>query len=501
MSETKTKTQTVTNTQLAVAVVAAFLAGGLAFAAAPAANQGAGAVAGACVLSEATMVYTHAINKTRQLCPNNGYWGARFTCTDRKADTVDVGVGNPCVTQDAILAMARAKCAGLTHSCVPRNVNPPAAVVPRLNFSLQTNEPGIRYEKFILGGQGAVLGKIVMTNTSTNAMQVNTLTLTALPDFNRASWTSWPTSVSDLMERIDSVALYAGPQAMEIIAQGRVAQDGTITFQNINRQVPANSTASMYVGVSRATAYQGIRYTAVPSFSIGFSQDQNLYQIRDLVTAQNVSPYLPPYTNTSTLETEIVPFKIVSIRSNPLPGPLVGGQQNILSFSITGEAGQNVNEFGDSVQARIVHLPITLTTDLVGLVRAGSSTPFELCRMDTASCIPVRATGQRPLDQGTNFELYLGTTGSPYIEFSAFADSDDAMIRSGQTVQFVLKGTFPIEPDKFLQAKLDRIWTQGLRYQFDIKGDEAPEGIIYNLRQDEPREQNWPDVLGTALNS
>lgn len=129
MTQTQTKTQTVTNTQLATAVIAAFLAGGLAFAAAPAANKPvAASVAGACVLSESTMIYTHAINGTRQLCPNNGYWGARFSCTDRKADTVNVGVGNPCVTQDVILAMARAKCTGLTHSCVPKIALPP--IVP-----------------------------------------------------------------------------------------------------------------------------------------------------------------------------------------------------------------------------------------------------------------------------------------------------------------------------------------------------------------------------------
>lgn len=503
MTETKTKTQTVTNTQLATAVVAAFLAGGLAFAAAPAANQGAGAVAGACVLSEASMVYTHAINKTRQLCPNNGYWGARFTCTDRRNDTVDVGVGNPCVTQDQILAMARAKCAGLTHSCVPRVGVVPIA--PQISLSIETREPKIRYDKFIVGGNGGMLGKLVMVNTSTNPMQINSLSLIILPQWGDGVWSGFVTNVSDVIERLEQVPLYSvsgeNIDVNQLVSLGQIAQNGTINFQNLNLQVPANSSTTLYVGAG-ARPYVGNVHNAIPSFKLAFNPDKTQYQIRDTVSGQSISPYLNPYTNTSTVEAAIVPMKMgITLDTREVRGgQLLGGEQSILAFNIGPELNQNVDENGEAVEGRLNRLSIALTTDILNLTRTPSTTPLQLCNLESARCIPVFVTGRGGANNQGVMELYLGSAGQASIEMSDFQDPDDITVRSGETLKFVLKGIFLPEPNKFIQAQVRRAWAGGLEYQFNLQGDARPEGIIHDLREDEPRTQNWPHIIGPVFN-
>ncbi|OGH67043.1 MAG: hypothetical protein A3B90_03255 [Candidatus Magasanikbacteria bacterium RIFCSPHIGHO2_02_FULL_41_13] len=506
MTDTKTKTQTVTNTQLAVAVVAAFLAGGLAFAAAPAGNNKAALVPGACVLSEASMVYTHAINKTRQLCPNNGYWGARFTCTDRKNDSVNVGVGNPCVSQEAILAMARAKCTTLTHSCMPRVVAPivlPAA--PQISLSIETRDPGIRYNKFIVGGDGGMLGKLVMTNTSTNPMQIDSLSLVILPQWGDGIWSGFVTNIADVVERLENIPLYSSSgddiNVNQLVSLGQIAQNGTVNFQNLNLQIPANSNTTLYVGAG-ARPYQGNVRNAIPSFRLAFNQDKTQYQIRDTVSGQSVSPYLNPYTNTSTVEADIVPLKM-DIRIDPRDvrgGQLVGGEQNILAFNIGPNLNQNVDENGDAVQGRINRVSIALTTDMINLIRTPTTTPLQLCNVDSAHCIPVAVTGRGGVNNQGVIELQIGTAGQADIDMTAFPDPRDITVGNEGVLRFVFKGIFQPEVNKFIQAKVRRAWAGGVEYQFNLQGDARPEGIIYDLKEDEPRGQNWPHILGPVFN-
>ena len=96
MRHTKTRTHSVTNTQLATAVLAAFLAGGLAFAAAPA-SQLAPVESPKCSVSEI---------RFSTVCAKNAYSKIIIKCSDE----FTVNPMNQCLTSDQIQALATKIC-------------------------------------------------------------------------------------------------------------------------------------------------------------------------------------------------------------------------------------------------------------------------------------------------------------------------------------------------------------------------------------------------------
>lgn len=498
MIDTKVKTQTVTNTQLAVAVAAAFLAGGLAFAAAPAAPK-APLQAGACVLSEASMVYTHAINGTRTLCPKNGYWGARFTCTDRVNDSVSVGNG-PCVTQDAILAMARAKCADQTHLCSPRN---PVAAATQLSINVDTNYVGLQNDRYALSGTDRFLaGRIKLDALGEN---INLRDLAILFTPSDAS-----TRLEDIVSSINQINLYSNPNLAEaslISSTNFPVTTSTVVFQNTNYTVTNGVSSYLYIGLRLNSFGTDVDGTSRPktSFRIGAANfGTNAF-------GTNSANYISPTIGRSQSSIiTITPGKITDVRSNFVGGPFVGGNQNIGSFSITADTGRNTNEFGEPLEINLSEMKLQLSTD-VGTEVTTNVSDLQLCRVDSGNCINLEmgSTGLNKVGQGlatlsdTNTTVALvtpqaGTTTT--LNLQAFADSNDRKIRSGETVEFVVKGTFMNTVDHFAQVRIVSLDNKGLVYGIDGNDDSRNDYYFYDIRKDAPRDINYPNVVAAPLN-
>ncbi len=500
MMQTKVKTQTVTNTQLATAVVAAFLAGGLAFAAAPAANQAA-PVPGACVLSVATMVYTHAINRTRNLCPNNGYWGARFTCTDRRNDTVNVGVGNPCVTQEQIFAMAQAKCADQTHACVPRNAiaAPPAVIAGTLLMQIDNNYPALSNDRYALAGtQKFLAGRIKLEAANEN---INLRSLAVLFSPNSVN-----TNLDNLRNSIDSIMLYSDPSMADAQLLSRADfVSPTTTFENVTYTVTKDTPSYLYIALklnSVGTAFDG---TAVPNSSFKIAVAGSGHNVTGVNSAAAISPAT---SDTKTNDITIVPIKIADVSSFFEGGTLVGGNQTIFSFRVTADAAfgvvadvdRNTDEFGNMLSVHLLQLGLQLSTD-VGTAIASNTSALQLCRVGSGQCIDLGTSGGSILSAtNTTVTLVNAGTGTSTINMSAFAQDHDEYVQSRETVEYIVKGTFSNTTDHFVQVRLINLNNKGLSYGVDTSGDGQDDYFFYDIRRNAPRGNDYPNITGRSLN-
>lgn len=485
MIDTKVKTQTVTNTQLAVAVVAAFFAGSLAFAAAPAQRPIAAPVAGACVLSEATMVYTHAINKTRQLCPNNGYWGARFTCTDRRNDTVNVGVGNPCVTQEQILAMARAKCADQTHSCVPRG----SVAQGTLSLDIDNQYGQLVNDRYALAGTEKFLAGRIKLLATNEDMRIRDLVI-------KFSTNSPATSLIDLTSSINRVSLYSDPSMADntLLTMADFAPETLV--QDVNYVVRNGVPAYIYIGIKLNSVGIDFDSTAIPSSSFKVGLARAGHDVRGLVSGNDI---VPSVGATRSNDITITPIKITNVSSDFAGGSLVGGNQNIASFNITADAGRNTDLSGDIMRARLLTLGLQLSTD-VGTGLASNTSALQLCRVDSANCINLGTPGTILSATNTTVTLVNEITGTSTINISAFPDESDEYIDSGETVEFVVKGTLANTLDHFVQVRIVNLNNKGLSYGVDTDDNGQDDYYFYDIRKDAPRGNDYPSVISQALN-
>jgi hypothetical protein len=487
MIDTKVKTQTVTNTQLAVAVVAAFLAGGLAFAAAPAQRPIAAPIAGACVLSEASMVYTHAINKTRQLCPNNGYWGARFTCTDRRNDTVNVGVGNPCVTQDQILAMARAKCADQTHSCMPQG----SVAQGTLSMTIDTQYGNLVNDRYALAGTEKFLAGRIKILASNEGMQIRNLVI-------QFSTNSPATSLIDLTNSINRVSLYSDPSMADntLLAMADFAPETLL--QGLDYAVQNGVPTYIYIGIKLNSVGIDFDSTAIPSTSFKVGLGRAGHDIRGLVSNNNIAPTIGAARSN---DITIAPIKITNVASNFAGGSIVGGNQILGSFSITADGGRNTDQFGDVAKAHLLQLGLKLATD-VGTALSSNTRDIQLCRVESGNCIALGTPMNSPAFSATTTELILVNewSGTSTINMSEFQDNSDEYIDSGETANFVIRGTLSNTVDHFAQIKVVNLNTNGLVYGFDTDANGIEEYTFYDIRKDIPRGNDYPSVISRPLN-
>ncbi len=485
MVHTTSKTQTVTNTQLAVAVVAAFLAGGLAFAAAPAQQPVAAPIAGACVLSEASMVYTHAINKTRQLCPNNGYWGARFTCTDRKADTVNVGVGNPCVTQEQILAMARAKCADQTHSCVPRGVA--VAATSTLSLNIDNNYLPLQNDRYALSGTSKFLAGRIRVQAQGEEITLRDLAIEFVTN----------TVNVDLPANIDQVMLYTDP-SMADNTQISITdfQSSFPRFQDVNYRVNPAAPTYLYVGLRLNSFGIESDSTSIPSTSFKIAVAQYMNSARGNNSGINANINVG---NTRSNDITIAPIKITNVSSNFAGGAIVGGNQTLGTFQITADGGRNTDQFGNITKAHLLQLSLQLITD-VGTGVASNTSALQLCRIESGNCITLGTPGGQIISATTTIvTLVNAQTGTSSINISAFADSSDEFVDSGETANFAVKGTLMNTNEHFAQVKIVNLNTNGLVYGFDQDDNEIDDYFFYDIRKDMPRGVDYPNVVVRAL--
>lgn len=487
MTHTKSKTQTVTNTQLAVAVVAAFLAGGLAFAAAPAQRPVAAPVAGACVLSEASMVYTHAINGTRQLCPNNGYWGARFSCTDRRADTINVGVGNPCVTQDQILAMARAKCADRTHSCVPRGTVEQGT----LNLTMDNQYGQLVNDRYALAGTEKFLAGRIKILASNEGMRIRNLVI-------KFSTNSPATSLIDLVSSIHTVSLYSDPSLADanMLATADFAPETLV--QGLDYAVQNGVPTYIYIGIKLNSVGIDFDSTAIPSSSFKVGLARAGHSVRGLESNNNITPSIGVTTSN---DITITPIKITDVASDFAGGNLVGGNQILGTFKVTADGGRNTDQVGNVMRAHLLQLGLKLATD-VGTNISSNTANLQLCRIESGNCIDIGTPMRDAPLSASNTESILVNEwyGTSTINLSAFADDSDEYVDSGETADFAIRGTLSNTVDHFAQIRVINLNMKGLRYGVDINDDGQDDYTFDDIRKDAPRGVDYPSVVVRALN-
>jgi len=266
----------------------------------------------------------------------------------------------------------------------------------------------------------------------------------------------------------------------------------------MNFQIPKNENLYLYVGVDRGETYGPESINRVPSFQIALSPQANLYRVRGLNSGENINPAIQ--NNARTVRADVIPFKITDIHSDFQGGQLVGGSQTLFSFSMTGTGGNNTDAIGDQVEASLKEMHMTLVTNINSLVANRASSTLQLCRIDSERCVPLHVSGITPINNGESFELSLASTnGWGYIDFSDFENDNDRMLESNERVEFVLRGILDPEENDFLQVKLNDIWEGKLIYEVYL--DENPNHVVYihNLRKDEPRDQDHPDLIGRSL--
>lgn len=491
MTRTTSKTQTVTNTQLGVAVMAAFLAGGLAFAAAPAMNNKAALVPGACVLSEATMVYTHAINKTRQLCPNNGYWGARFTCTDRKADTVNVGVGNPCVTQEQILAMARAKCANLAHSCVPRNVVAPLTGTLSLNMDnniLSNGSDIFLYPRYILNGTNSLVGRVRVQAGPQEAVNLKSLAFNIISADPEA-----------LRSHISSFGIYSSQNILDnAIPLAQITLDDMQT-NDLNYQIPAGQTDYIYIKANTIEINENTA-SGTPMQNVGFT-----LSLRDPQPSQGAASAtaIQPTINYNSQSTrvDIQPVIITGLRDTSIGnGNLVGGNQTLFSFGAAATAGNNRTRNGDAMSATIDSLKLRIDTD----IPHANFSNLELCRVETNDCMDLMFSSTTPnvltsVDPNNAQYAFPNHTSVLMRDNRAFYENGSRTVTPGEQANFIVRGTVFPTPESFIQMRISEVHNAGFAYSFEWDDDFSPDGYSRDLRLTRDLNVNYPDILGQSL--
>ena len=475
-AKTKAKVQTVTNTQLGVAVLAAFMAGGLAFAAAPAQNR---AVAPKCGVNSSKVV------NVIQGCARGQYSGIDYACQDGTKVQHRPGV---CMSPAQLNAVARAACANRCNGqVIPQNGT--------LSINIDNDYQSLRYEQYALAGTEKFLAGRVRLEAANENVEIQNLAL--LFTANNAF-----TALRDMENSIDRVGIYGNPNLSDDSLLGMADYaSSTVLIENINFQIPQGAS-HLYIGLALTSVGADVDGVSVPQtgFQIAAAPIEVAprgSRARGMISGANI---IPQIGNAQTNDITITPVKITDIRSDFAGGRLVGGNQTIFSFNVTAESGRNTNEFGDQLSANLRELRLQITTD-IGTAIASNTSDFELCRVDSGNCIPLRTPEGHDLsDQIMLADLVTyNQPRSNFIDLSEFDDVQDTIVDTGETVEYIVRGTFSNVTDRFVQIRIKDLSQGGLVYGVDTNGDESDDYTFSDIRKSAPRGVDYPNIIGQAL--
>lgn len=358
-----------------------------------------------------------------------------------------------------------------------------------LSMVVDNDYTGLQNDRYALAGNEKFLAGRIKLQADQEDVEVRDLAI-------RFVTTTDYTTFANIDDSIDTISLYSDPSLSAASLLGTADFSASTTIEDVDYTVVDGTASYLYVGLDLNSVGTEADGTAVPSTSFKFfvaGGDSD----HDIVGADSDDDITPTVTATQTNEIIVNPVKITNVASDFAGGTLVGGNQNIFSFKVTADAGRNTDEDGDVLSAHLLRLSMTLSTD-VPADDVSNTSALQLCRVDSGNCITLVAVGE--LTSTTN-SVVLQTASDGYIDVTDFTSANDEYVDDGETVEFVVKGTFSNVTDHFVQVKLTDLNNSGLRYAVDTTGDGTDDYTFYDVRKDAPRGTDYPNVTGKALNN
>jgi microcompartment protein CcmK/EutM len=355
-----------------------------------------------------------------------------------------------------------------------------------LSMVVDLDYTGLNNDRYALAGTEKYLAGRVKLQADQENVELRDLAL-------RFVTNTGATTYAALDSTIDSINLYSNPSMADNTLLGTADFAATTTIEDVNYTVVDGTASYLYVGLKLNSVGTDSDGTAVVSTSFKFKVDGAGH---DVVGASSNDDITPTVTQTLTNDITVVPVKITNVASTFSSGNLIGGNQNIFSFTVTADAGRNTDADGDVLSAHLTRMKLQLSTDVGDGVTSNTSA-LQLCRVDSGNCIDLAGNG---IVSGTNSTISLQTAGDGYVDLTDFTDANDEYVDAGETVEFVVKGTFANTTDKFVQVKILDLNSSGLVYAVDTTADGTDDYYFYDIRKDAPRGTDYPNVTGGSLN-
>ncbi len=467
MPRTKAKIQVVTNTQLAVAVLAAFLAGGLAFAAAPAQNRVAAA--------PKCGVNSYSVLNFGKGCASGNYTGIDVGCYDGTQIQHRPGVCTP---------LAQLKNFA-TQACANRCSGAPVVRNGVLSLNIDNELPALRNPRYALLGTEKYLITRVRVEAQNESIRIEDLALRFFPTLNHVPGNR-NTFPDDITRSIRSLSVYGNGNLNDASLLARtIMASTTVVIEDIDYRVDAGVPVYLYIAAE-------IDPEAPPAAAFQVSVADAGHEALGMASGNDI---VPQVGNTVSAETMINGIKFVDVSSRFPGGRLVAGVQNLFSFQVTAVAGVT----DEIIRARFMELDLRLRSD-VATEESENISDLQLCRSDSGNCIPLRTvdplTPQRTEVALTN----LVNSTTTIFMMDAFRDSEDEFIDDGETVEFLVKGNVMNVNEHFIQMRIANLDNEGLKYGFIYEFDDlSPDHIFRDIRRDSPRPAEYPNVVGSAL--
>lgn len=372
-----------------------------------------------------------------------------------------------------------------------------------LTITMDTDYPELKIDRYALAGTEKFLAGRVKLVANRENVQVNDLALNFINPTTLASVVTSATTTLD--NAIDTVSLYSSPNMSDDSLLGTADFSATTTIEDVDYEVTDGSTQYVYVGLklnSFGTAVDGT--SASTSFRLAASVDvAGFHDVEGVSSGDDITPTVTARASGNVSEeVTVAPIKITNVWSDFAGGSLVGGNQQIFSFKVLADAGRNTDTSGDILSARLGQVTLILSTDVgqdSGGLHVSNTSALQLCRVDSGNCITLGvASGDVLSSTNTEAVLVDATTGTSSVNFAPFTDADE-YVDDGETVEFVVKGTFANVTDKFAQIKIDNLDSSGLTYSVDTTDDGTADISYTDVRKDAPRGTDYPDVTGESL--
>lgn len=430
MIDTQVKTKQVTNTKLVVATFAAFMAGGLAFAAAPAQQ----AAAPKCGVNSAAIV------TTAKGCAPGQYPGIDFTCQDGSKVQHRPGV---CTSAAELNNFAK-------NACANKCSRAPAALAGTLSLDIM----GQRDPLYILtNATNTPIGTNLQIRTGEKPIQLASIGL-ALNEYN---------DLHNVASSINALKLYERRENGEYVLIAVKLFDEFVRLQpSVSVAlpeplvIPAQTTLNWIITLD----VKGLP-EAKPgaSFNINLDTSPAAHRAIDNVTGERARLN---FGNGISTPLTLVPGNL-DILPEDVRQNLFAGRQHIPGFIIQ----QRSNEAGQDITARLKTVKITMQTD--GMTQDNIQN-LELCTLEEF-CIPLQMLpGQIP------GQYVLANSGSDNtsIDLSIFDEESANTLASGERVTYYVRATFNSagEENSFVQLLLSDVNTTGITYDFDFLEEE-----------------------------
>ncbi len=430
MIDTQVKTKQVSSTQLTVAALAAFIASGLAFAAAPAQPLAAPKCG----------VNTSAVVTTIKGCAPGQYSGIDVTCQDGSKMQHRPGI---CTSAADLNNFARTACANKC-SAVP--------IVARGTLSLDIL--GQRQPLYILtNATSTETGTTLQIRTGDKPIRLESLGL-ALSEYS---------DLYTVASSINAIKLY------EQRADGELTLKAVKLFDDFVQLHPSLSISLLEPIVIPAQTtlnwmivldVKGLP-DSIPgaSFKVSLDTNPDAHRAIDTVTGErSILRFGNGISTPLTLSPGNLSLSTENLRAN-----LVAGQQHIPGFGILHKSYEQEQD----IRALLKTIKITMQT---GGMNAENIQQLELCTLEEF-CIPLQMlAGQIP----GQYLLANQNSDNTSIDLTVFDDESANTLGNGEGVTYFVRAVLNSagEEGAFIQLALPEVNSTGITYEFDFLDEE-----------------------------